>query len=552
MSAHDGPAHLAWGAVWPSLEEFTELAQSRRVIPVVEKLLIDDAAPTGIFRRLAEGTGTFILESAEHDGSWNRWSFVGVRSQAQLIACEGTARWEGEVPLGLEIEGPTTQLLASALDALNTQALPGLPPLTGGLVGALGWDTLFDWEPKLTRKAQRELDIPDAVMCLTIDMVAVDHQEGTVWLISNAVNSNNTDDGVEGAYARARARLAEMEAALQRPAPLHAVKRVADVEAEVQPELRTSQASFEEAVRLGKEAIRDGEVFQVVLSQRADIDCPADPLDVYRVLRTINPSPYMYCLRLADGTEEGFAVVGSSPETLMRLDERRVTTFPIAGSRPRGRTLAEDHELAEELLADPKELSEHVMLVDLARNDLAKVCVPGTVEVIELMEIKRYSHIMHISSTVSGELADGVRAVDCLAATFPAGTLSGAPKPRAIEIIDALEPARRGIYGGVIGYFDFNGNADLAIAIRTAVISHGRASVQAGAGIVADSVPETEFIESKNKAAAAVRAIQIAGTLARVNDGSAAHSEASLQVDGQDSPVAGVTGYGVCEETEEA
>lgn len=542
MSAHDGPAHLAWGAVWPSLEEFTELAQTRRVIPVVEKLLVDDAAPTGIFRRLAKGTGTFILESAEHDGSWNRWSFVGVCSQAQLIARDGMARWEGEVPLGLETEGPTTQLLASALDALTTEAFPGLPPLTGGLVGALGWDTLFDWEPKLARKAPHELDIPDAVMCLTTDMVVVDHQEGTVWLISNAVNSNNTEDGVEGAYAHARAQLAEMEAALQRPAPLNAMKRVAEVEAEAV--LRTSQSDFEDAVRQGKEAIRDGEVFQVVISQRADIDCPADPLDVYRVLRTINPSPYMYCLRLADGTEEGFAVVGSSPETLMRLDEGRVTTFPIAGSRPRGRTLAEDRELAEELLADPKELSEHVMLVDLARNDLAKVCEPGTVEVIELMEIKRYSHIMHISSTVSGELADGVRAVDCLAATFPAGTLSGAPKPRAIEIIDALEPARRGIYGGVIGYLDFNGNADLAIAIRTAVISHGRASVQAGAGIVADSVPETEFIESKNKAAAAVRAIQIAGTLA--------HVDAVTARDGQDAPATGVTGYGVCEGTEEA
>lgn len=536
MSAHDGPAHLPWGKVWPSLEEFSELALTRRVIPVVEKLLLDDPAPLGIFRRLAEGTGTFILESAEHDGSWNRWSFVGVRSIAQLIAREGRARWEGEVPLGLRTEGPTTALLASALKALNTETLPGLPPLTGGLVGALGWDTLFDWEPKLRRRAPRELDIPDVVMCLTTDMVAVDHQEGTVWLISNAVNANNTADGVERAYHAARARLSEMETALERPQPLHAMRQVSVPEAE--PILRTSQSDFEEAVCRGKEAIRDGEVFQVVLSQRADIECAADPLDVYRVLRTVNPSPYMYCLRLADGTDEGFAVVGSSPETLMRLEEGTVTTFPIAGSRPRGHTLAEDRDLGEELLADPKELSEHVMLVDLARNDLAKVCDPGTVEVIELMEIKRYSHIMHISSTVSGRLAAGVTAVDCLAATFPAGTLSGAPKPRAIEIIDELEVARRGIYGGVIGYFDFSGNADLAIAIRTAVISHGKASVQAGAGIVADSVPETEFIESKNKAAAAVRSIQIAGTL--------------LGVDGPDGTMSDRSRYGVSQGTEEA
>ena len=536
MSAHDGPAHLPWGKVWPSLEEFSELALTRRVIPVVETLLRDDRAPLGLVRRLAEGPGTFILESAEHDGSWNRWSFVGVRSIAQLIARDGRARWEGEVPLGLRTEGPTTALLASALKALNTETLPGLPPLTGGLVGALGWDTLFDWEPKLRRRAPRELDIPDVVMCLTTDMVAVDHQEGTVWLISNAVNANNTADGVERAYHAARARLSEMETALERPQPLHAMRQVSVPEAE--PILRTSQSDFEEAVCRGKEAIRDGEVFQVVLSQRADIECAADPLDVYRVLRTVNPSPYMYCLRLADGTDEGFAVVGSSPETLMRLEEGTVTTFPIAGSRPRGHTLAEDRDLGEELLADPKELSEHVMLVDLARNDLAKVCDPGTVEVIELMEIKRYSHIMHISSTVAGRRAAGVPAVDCLAATFPAGTLSGAPKPRAIEIIDELEVARRGIYGGVIGYFDFSGNADLAIAIRTAVISHGKASVQAGAGIVADSVPETEFIESKNKAAAAVRSIQIAGTL--------------LGVDGPDGTMSDRSRYGVSQGTEEA
>lgn len=539
MSAHDEPMQIAWGDVWPSLEKFSDMARTRRVIPVVEKLLLDDPAPLGIFRRLAEGTGTFILESAEYDGSWNRWSFVGVRSIAQLVVRDGRARWEGELPNGLETVGSTTTLLASALRELNSETLPGLPPLTGGLVGALGWDTLFDWEPKLRRRAPQELDTPDAVMCLTTDMVAVDHQEGAVWLISNAVNMNNTSEGVEGAYRTARSRIAEMEAALERPEPLHAMRRVAVPE--VQPVLRTSQADFEKAVRLGKEAIRDGEVFQVVLSQRADIECAADPIDVYRVLRTVNPSPYMYYLRLADGTEEGFAVVGSSPETLMRLDEGTVTTFPIAGSRPRGRTLSEDRDLAEELLADPKELSEHVMLVDLARNDLSKVCTPGTVEVIELMEVKKFSHIMHISSTVSGRLSEGITAVDCLAATFPAGTLSGAPKPRAIEIIDKLEVARRGIYGGVIGYFDFSGNADLAIAIRTAVISHGRASVQAGAGIVADSVPETEFIESKNKAAAAVRSIQIAGTLASVEGPSRA-----------DATVVGRSRYGVSQGTEEA
>ncbi|WP_346426240.1 chorismate-binding protein [Actinobaculum sp. 313] len=390
----------------------------------------------------------------------------------------------------------------------------GACPIDRGLVGALGWDTLFDWEPRLRRQAPRELGTPDSVMCLTTDLVAVDHRDGTVWLIANAINANNRPSGTAEAYEDAVARLAAMETGLQSPESMHALRR-GEV-AESQPQLRTPQPRFEAAVFAGKEAIRDGEVFQVVLSQRADIDCPADALDVYRVLRTINPSPYMYCLRLDDGAGGDFAVVGSSPETLMRLDNGHLTSFPIAGSRPRGADWEEDQHLAQELLADPKELSEHVMLVDLARNDLAKVCVPGTVEVQELMEIKRFSHIMHISSTVSGRLASGYNSVDCLRATFPAGTLSGAPKPRAIEIIDALEPARRGIYGGVVGYFDFCGNADLAIAIRTAVLAAGKASVQAGAGIVADSVPQTEFVETRNKAAAAVRAIQIAGALCPV------------------------------------
>jgi anthranilate synthase component 1 len=249
-------------------------------------------------------------------------------------------------------------------------------------------------------------------------------------------------------------------------------------------------------------------VFQVVLSHRADHEGPASPQDVYRMLRTLNPSPYMYYVQL-----DGFAVVGSSPETLVKVHERRVETFPIAGSRPRGATVEADNALAEELLRDPKERAEHVMLVDLSRNDLAKVCDPSTVEVVELMAIRRYSHIMHICSTVVGRLRDDVRALDALTATFPAGTLSGAPKPRAIALIDALEPARRGIYGGAIGYFDFAGNMDMAIAIRTALLRDGHAYVQAGAGIVADSVPAAEWAEVRAKAAAAVRAVQRAAML---------------------------------------
>ena len=335
-----------------------------------------------------------------------------------------------------------------------------------------------------------------------------------MWLIANAVNADNRAEGAAEAYERAVGRLRRMERDLANPAPLFAVGL--DSEAPGEPTMRVSQESFEKAVLAGKEAVRDGEVFQVVLSQRADIECKADPLDVYRALRTINPSPYMYFLRLSDGAGGSFSVVGSSPETLMRVSQSRITMFPIAGSRPRGATVSEDEAHERELLADPKERAEHVMLVDLGRNDLAKVCVPGTVEVETFMEVKRYSHIMHISSTVAGRIDEAKAPVDCLAAVFPAGTLSGAPKPRAIELIDQLEPARRGLYGGVVGYFDFSGNADLAIAIRTAVVHAGRASVQAGAGIVADSVPQTEYVEARNKAAAAVRAIQVANRLQAV------------------------------------
>jgi anthranilate synthase component 1 len=284
-------------------------------------------------------------------------------------------------------------------------------------------------------------------------------------------------------------------------------------------EFRSTREEYEQAVAVGQEAIRDGEVFQVVLSQRLDLDCPADPLDVYRALRTINPSQYMYYLQLQDAAGRDFAIVGSSPETLVKVNRGHVTTFPIAGSRPRGATPEEDRELHDALMADPKERAEHLMLVDLSRNDLVKVCEPASVEVVEFMAVRRFSHIMHICSTVVGRMRAGATALDALRATFPAGTLSGAPKPRAIALIDQIEPARRGIYGGTVGYFDLAGDMDMAIAIRTALIRDGRASVQAGAGIVADSVPAAEYRESRDKAAAAVRAVQLASRLHRTGAG---------------------------------
>jgi anthranilate synthase component 1 len=506
---------LAWGATWPRLETFRELARDRRVIPVVRRVLADDVTPVGLYRTLAQGRpGTFVLESADASGAWARWSFVGVESRATLSSQGGRAVWTGDVPVGIPTEGDVVDVLGATLEALRTPTVEGLPPFTGGMAGALGWDVVRHWEPTLPAEAPDELGVPELTLCLATDLVAVDHQTGSVWLVANAINADDTDERVDEAHADAVARLDALAARLAAPAPgVRTVLRDLDGSGDVvvpELEFRSTREEFESAVRAGQEAIRDGEVFQVVLSQRLDLDCPADPLDVYRALRTINPSPYMYYFHLTDPAGRDFAVVGSSPETLVKVTEGHVTTYPIAGSRPRGATVEEDVALGEELLADPKERAEHLMLVDLSRNDLVKVCQPTSVEVVEFMATRRFSHIMHLCSTVVGRLRPTATALDALRATFPAGTLSGAPKPRAIALIDELEPASRGIYGGTVGYFDFGGNMDMAIAIRTAFIRDGRASVQAGGGIVADSVPALEYEESRNKAAAAVRAVQLA------------------------------------------
>jgi anthranilate synthase component 1 len=469
------------------------------------------------------------MESAEVDGSWARYSFVGVRSRATLTVTEGSARWTGDVPAGIPVAGDVLEVLGAALEALRTPAIEGLPPFTGGLAGAVGWDIVRHWEPTLPHTVPDELGVPELTLLLATDLAVVDHLDGSVWLVANAINFDDTDERVDEAHADAVARLDAMQDALVAAGPGTGGTAGTPGPADTagtgpsplvltdgpEPELRfrSTREEFEGAVAAGKEAIRDGEVFQVVVSQRLDLECTAAPLDVYRALRTINPSPYMYYFELADARGGRFAVVGSSPETLVRVTDGRVVTYPIAGSRPRGATPEEDSALGEELRADPKELAEHVMLVDLSRNDLAKVCVPTTVEVVELMATKRFSHIMHLCSTVVGQLRPGATALDTFRAAFPAGTLSGAPKPRAIALIDELEPASRGIYGGTVGYFDFAGNMDMAIAIRTALIRDGVASVQAGGGIVADSVPALEYEESRNKAAAAVRAVQMAARL---------------------------------------
>ncbi|WP_073983357.1 chorismate-binding protein [Actinomyces bouchesdurhonensis] len=507
---------LEWGQTWPPRDVFASLAASRRVIPVVRRVLADELSAVGVYRQLAHGDyGSFILESAEHGGSWGRWSFVGASSAGAIVARDGHARWVGAHPQGALREGSFLEVVHSALEQLAAPPIEGLPPMTGALVGSLGWGIISEWEPTLGATAPKESDVADAMLVLATEVAAIDHATGSVYLMAIAWNLNGSDEGVDDAYDCAVERLDAMTTQLASPiAPA-----VLGVGGQKPPVIRqrTVRADFEASVNAAKRAITDGDAFQIVLSQRLDVSTNASGVDVYRVLRTVNPSPYMYYLDLPDDRGGHVEVVGSSPETLVKAQGRRVWTYPIAGSRPRGVNSAEDHRLAAELLEDPKELSEHVMLVDLARNDLSKVCDPATVEVATLMELKRFSHIQHISSTVTGLLRADADALDALVATFPAGTLSGAPKPRAIQLIDDFEPAARGLYGGVVGYFDLSGDADLAIAIRTASLKDGVASVQAGAGVVAESVPALEYEESRNKAAAAVEAVVRASTLSALS-----------------------------------
>jgi anthranilate synthase component I len=501
---------LGYGVTWPSLGTFTELARSRRVIPVVRRLLADAETPVGVYRKLARSApGTFLLESAEHGGVWSRYSIVGAASGAVLTEKDGLAHWIGTPPVGVPTGGNPVEALRDTISVLATDPIPGMPPLTGGMVGAITYDAVRRWE-RVPDNTPDELHLPELSMMLATDLAILDHSDGSLLLVANAINYDATDQRVEQAWADAVGRLDRMTADLAAAAP--STVAIIEPSAPRASSNRTPE-QFYAMVEAGREAIRDGEVFQVVLSQRFAMDCPADALDVYRVLRASNPSPYMYLLRLPAPDGTAYDVVGSSPEALVKVTGRRAITHPIAGSRPRGDTPEADVANGEDLLADAKERSEHVMLVDLSRNDLQRVCQAGTVDVVEFMSVRRYSHIMHLESTVVGDLRPGQSAYDVLAATFPAGTLSGAPKPRAMALIDDLEPSRRGIYGGVVGYLDFHGDLDMAIAIRTAVIRDGTAYVQAGGGIVADSVPRLEFEESVNKAAAALRAVASAAGL---------------------------------------
>lgn len=500
-------------------DQFRLLAAEHRVVPVTRKVLADSETPLSAYRKLADDRpGTFLFESAENGRSWSRWSFIGAGSPSALTVVDGEATWLGAVPADAPSGGDPLRALHETLELLRTERLPGLPPLTGGLVGYLGYDAVRRIE-RLPELAADDLQLPELVLMLATDLAAFDHHEGAITLIANAVNWNGTDENADAAYDDAVARLDRMTAALATPAP-----STVSVFDQPEPQFlrrRTTEEFGAGVLRLIKE-IEAGEAFQVVLSQRFEMDYTGSPLAVYRMLRASNPSPYMYLMHIPDGDGgTAFSIVGSSPESLVTVKDGVATTHPIAGTRWRGHSAEDDLLLEKDLLADEKENAEHLMLVDLGRNDLGRVCRPGTVRVTQYRHVERYSHVMHLVSTVSGQLAEGKIALDAVQACFPAGTLSGAPKVRAMELIEELEPTRRGVYGGVVGYLDFAGDADTAIAIRTALLKDGTAYVQAGAGVVADSDPVYEDTEARNKAMAVLKAIAAAQTLRTYEGGDA-------------------------------
>ena len=484
-----------------SLDEFKELAARGTFVPVCKEIMADLLTPVSAFLKIAGNADyAFLLESVEGGEHLGRYSFLGKDPFLVLRAGhDGKATIES-AGVTTELTEPFIPALRRLMAGFKSPAVPGLPRFTGGAVGFLGYDATPWFEPvALAPGAAPNENEPAAGFMVFDTVLAFDHVRHRILLISNA--RVRPDDDLDALYQFARARIGflerELRASLSEPIPKRGVPLA------VRSNLTREQ--FESAVRKGQEYIAAGDIYQVVLSQRFDADVEADPFTVYRALRHVNPSPYMFYLRMGQR-----AIIGSSPEMLVRVENDQVQTHPIAGTRPRGRDEAEDVRLAEELKADEKERAEHVMLVDLGRNDVGRVAEYGSVRVPQFMGLERYSHVMHLVSVVEGRLAADCDRLDALVSCFPAGTVSGAPKIRAMEIIAELEPDRRGLYAGAVGYLDFAGNLDFCIAIRTIVMSGSKASVQAGAGIVIDSNPASEFDETCSKAKALMRALELA------------------------------------------
>ncbi|MBK1649421.1 anthranilate synthase component I [Rhabdochromatium marinum] len=482
-------------------EQYNALkAKGYNRIPLVCEVLADLDTPLSCYLKLAEGPYSYLFESVQGGEKWGRYSIIGLPCRTVLKVFDQQVRVEhdGELIESTEAADPLAWI-QSFQQRFRVAEHPGMPRFAGGLVGYFGYDSIRYIEPRLRAGVNPDaLGTPDILLMLSEEVVVFDNLSGRIYIIVH-LNPEAGDDLDSG-----HARIQNLVQRMQRGAPRHATESNAHVREEDFISGFQRQG-YEQAVERIKDYILAGDCMQVVLSQRLSIPYRARPLDLYRALRGLNPSPYMYFLDLGD-----FQVVGSSPEILTRLEDDVVTVRPIAGTRRRGYTEEEDLELETELLADPKELAEHLMLIDLGRNDCGRVAEIGSVTLTDQMIVERYSHVMHIVSNVTGRLRAGLTAMDVLRATFPAGTVSGAPKIRAMEIIDELEPVKRGIYSGAVGYLAFNGNMDTAIAIRTAVIKDGQLHIQAGAGVVADSIPELEWKETMNKGRAIFRAVALA------------------------------------------
>ena len=478
----------------------TRLEEGYNRVPLMREVLADLDTPLSTYLKLAAGPYSYLFESVQGGEKWGRYSIIGLpaRTVLKVYGQQVTVFSDHKAVEQHEVADPLA-FIEQFQARYKVAELPGLPRFTGGLVGYFGYDTVRYIEPRLAECPNRdEMDTPDILLMLSDEVVVFDNLSGKLYVVVHV------DPAEPNAQSKGERRLQQLVAMLEQP-----LKRPPSVDANKVNEADFvsgfTENGFKAAVEKARGYITDGDIMQVVLSQRMAIPFNAPPLDLYRALRTLNPSPYMFFLDLDD-----FHIVGSSPEILVRYEDDMVTVRPIAGTRPRGKDEADDKALEEELLADPKELAEHLMLIDLGRNDVGRIAETGSVELTEKMTIERYSHVMHIVSNVEGRLKAGMSAMDALRATFPAGTVSGAPKIRAMEIIDELEPVKRGVYAGAVGYLGWHGNMDTAIAIRTAVIKDRTLYIQAGAGVVYDSVPQKEWDETMNKGRAVFRAAALA------------------------------------------
>ena len=481
-------------------KEFDSLkSHSYTHIPVYTEIIADLDTPLSVYKKVANDDYSYIFESVEGGEKWRRYSIIGLQCKTIIKAFSNKIQIHDSGHINSFINDDPMKWIGSYLDKFNVPDIEGLPDYKGGLVGYFAYEAIQYIEPKLKDNSKRdELKTPDILLMLSKEIIVFDNLSGKVFIIVLA------DVKDEGAYEKSKQRLKEIESLLHNSLDYNTTTSGGDVVSELKTRPYFTERDFKKSVNKIKDYITNGDVMQVVLSQRISADFYSDPIDLYRSLRSSNPSPYMYYLNLKD-----HQIVGSSPEILVRLEGDEVTVRPIAGTRPRGITEQEDIELEFELLNDPKEIAEHRMLIDLGRNDAGRISKVGSVKLTEEMKIERYSHVMHIVSNVTGVVEDGLTAIDVLKSTFPAGTVSGAPKIRAMEIINELEPVKRGIYSGAVGYLSWNGGIDTAIAIRTAVIKNNKLYIQAGAGIVHDSLADNEWIETINKANALVNAAVI-------------------------------------------